>query len=261
MGDPSQLKVVVAAYGTPGVIGIESLFGLGVRPSNLVLLTHAADDRNQPLVCFAQANRIRTLISPAQADTTFEIIKQHRPDVLFSLHYRKRIPGRVLQLPGCGCVNLHPSLLPAYRGCFSAPWAIINGESVTGYTYHYMVESFDAGNIVVQKAIPIMADETGFSLFHKLIIEGLRSFEEVFREVVDNACPGTPQPKGGSYYSREIPFGGEIDPRWDEVRIDRFIRAMYFPPFKGAITRVNEREHEVSSIAEYRAIIENSPAL
>lgn len=251
----AELRVVVAAYGIPGIFGIEALFAMGVQPRNIMVLTHATDDRNRPLYDYALAQQIPVVQDAAKSDACLIAIRNHMPDALFSLHYRCRIPPRILDVPRYGCVNLHPSLLPNYRGCFSAPWAIINGEARTGFSYHRMVENFDEGHLIVQREVAIGAQETGFSLFHKLIVEGLRVFPEVVELVIDRAFVGTPQSPGGSYYSREVPFGGKIDCSWDESRIERYIRAMIFPPLKGAILVLNETQYEVKSLEQYRALM------
>lgn len=255
MTERSDLKVVLAAYGVPGIMAIESLFALRLLPDQISLLTHEPDERNRPLWDFAHANRIETVSFSAQSDDAYAWVCRQQPDVLFSLHCRHRIPMRILEIPPLGCVNLHPSLLPNYRGCFSVPWAIINGERSTGYTYHYMVEEFDTGNIILQEAVPIQDTDTAFSLFHKLIVQGLRSFEAIFERVVEHRDPGTPQPEGGSYYPRKLPYGGEIDVSWDEDRIERFIRAMHFPPHKGAVVRLAGDEYEVKSMNEYKNVM------
>ncbi len=259
MKDTATLKVVLAAYGIPSIIGIENLFALRLQATQICLLTHESDERNRPVWDFAQANGIETVDFAAHSDEAFEWVSRLRPDVLFSLHYRQRIPVRILNIPRFGCVNLHPSLLPDYRGCCSVPWAIINGEKTTGYTYHYMVKGFDEGNIIFQKGIQIRDTDTAFSLFHRLIIEGMSSFETVFRKVVEHKDPGIPQSKGGSYYPRKLPYNGQIDTSWSEDKIERFIRAMYFPPHKGAIVSISGDEFEVSSLDDYKALMQEQP--
>jgi methionyl-tRNA formyltransferase len=246
------LKILLASYGVPGIIAFEKLFAMGIVPSQISLLTHEFDDRNKSLREFTSALGIEAVDFSSDSDRAFDWVRGRDPDVLFSLHYRQRIPERILQLPSIGCVNLHPSLLPDYRGCFSVPWAIINGEEFTGFTYHYMVEEFDAGNIILQKNVAIELTDTAFSLFHKLVVEGMDSFESVFRKVVEERDPGTVQPVAGSYYSRKLPFDGKIDVSWSEEMIERFIRAMNFPPYKGAVVRVGDRESEFYSFDEYK---------
>jgi methionyl-tRNA formyltransferase len=256
----SQIKVVLATYGIPGAMAIESLFALGLSPHQISILTHPADSRNQILWDLAEENEIEITALSAKSNAASDWVLHKHPDVLFSIHYRYRISKEILEIPTMGCVNLHPALLPNYRGCFSSVWAIINGEKQTGYTYHYMTEKFDAGNILLQKKIPLTMEDTAFSLFHKLIVEGLGSFREVFEMVVKFQDAGMAQPKEGSYYPRKLPFGGKIDNRWDEATIERFIRAMHFPPHKGAIIHVNGKECEIRSLTQYR-IFKKRPGL
>jgi len=249
------LKVVLAAYGTPGIMAMESLFGLGVPSSGIRLLTHKRDSRNAALLDFAAANDIRIMTGEPDTKSVFARIKKFQPDLLFSLHYRRRIPRAILTLPKLGCINLHPSLLPEYRGCFSVPWALINGERVTGYTYHYMDHSFDTGKIITQKAVRILGTDTAFSLFHRLIAEGMKSFEDVLEKVLQGRARGSAQRGEGSYYPRKLPYNGRIDRGWTHARIDRFIRAMIFPPYKGAVLRAGGKLHEVRSLQDYRHFI------
>ncbi len=247
-------KVVLMAFGTAGIRGIESLFSLGLQPNNLALLTYRPCERNKPLWDFATAHRLELAGFHVRSDEARNWMQKKKPDVVFSLHYRDRIPQHILDIPRFGCVNMHPSLLPDYRGCFSAPWAIINGETVTGYTYHFMELEFDTGNIILQERIPISPLDTAFSLFHKLLVKSMESFADAFHSAVMERKPGYPQPKGGSYYPRRVPYDGKIDTSWSDDLIERFIRAMYFPPFKGAVLSVNGEEYEIKSMDEYRRI-------
>jgi len=255
-GDLSDVRLVMATYGVPGIMGIENLFALGMSPNQIGLLTYNHDEQNQILWDFAHANQIETMGLPARSDDAFNWVYNQRPNALFSLYYRQKLPSRILNVPSLGCVNLHPSLLPEYRGCFSAPWSIINGEKTSGFTYHHMTEQFDKGNIILQKTVPIQDNETAFSLFHKLIVQGLGSFEIALEKIVKNHDPGVPQSQGGSYYPRKIPHDGEIDIQWSADRIERFIRAMYYPPHKGAIIKIADKEYEVNSMNAYKEVIQ-----
>jgi methionyl-tRNA formyltransferase len=247
----SDLNVILALYGIPGVIAIEKLFSMGINPEQINIFTHKKDVRNLPLWNYAKSNGIRIVDYQVNSKDLYLWVKEKNPSALFSLHYRDRIPLKIIELTKYGGVNLHPSLLPDYRGCFSIPWAIINGEKRTGYTYHYMIEEFDKGNIIFQKSVIINKNDTAFSLFHKLIIQSLNSFETVFRKVVFANYKGQKQPKKGSYFPREVPYGGYIDLAWDRERIKRFIRAMSFPPYKGAILKFNSDGHEVKTYSEF----------
>ena len=88
-------------------------------------------------------------------------VKSINPDIIFSIYYRKILPKSLLKIPRLGCINIHPSLLPKYRGPIPTAWAIENGESEFGITIHYMDEGIDTGDILVQKEYQILENETG----------------------------------------------------------------------------------------------------
>ncbi len=172
------------------------------------------------------------------------------PDVVCSIYYRYIIKKHVIDLCRERIFNLHPSLLPKYRGCSSLTWAMINGESETGFSYHYIDEGCDTGLILLQRAITIEDWDTQQSLYMRVMFEGISCFSEVLEMVVSGA-KGIPQIGTPSRYSRECPHGGSIDPSWDMVKIERFIRAMNYPPYPPA----KSGDMDVRSYDEYLRII------
>lgn len=174
-----------------------------------------------------------------------------RPDFVISMHYRDRIPKGVLEFATMGGMNLHPALLPKYRGCFSGVWALINGESETGITYHYMNEKFDDGKIILQYPVKIENHDTGHSLFHKLIDIGLAYFNSAVSLATDPNFKGSNQVGEPSYYGREVPFGGQINESWSPDQIDRFIRAMYFPGKPSAYLLKDGEKHYFDTMEQY----------
>lgn len=106
-------KVIIAGYGTPGIWGIQTLFGIGVEPDQIGLMTHHKDDRNLPLHLFAIANGVEVMQHNANSKELYEWIRAKKPNLLASLHYRDRIPKNILEIPDYGCINLHPSILTA----------------------------------------------------------------------------------------------------------------------------------------------------
>lgn len=154
--------------------------------------------------------------------------------VLCSVHYRDVISADVLALFRGRGVNMHPSLLPRYRGCFSSVWALINGERETGVTWHYMVPRLDSGNVLCQTKLLIRDTDTAFSLFHTLITLGLESMDDAVA-MAQAGAPGQPQPLTDEpLYRRALPHGGAIDPRWSPSKQCRFVRAMHYPPYPSA---------------------------
>lgn len=247
-------RFLVAGYGMPAEFAVNVLFGLGVMPDNLALLTHGEDERNRGLHAIGRLRGLAVCESAAKAPETLAWVRDFAPDVLLSIHFRSLIPQDILELPRLGGVNLHPSLLPEYRGTNSVAWVIINGERETGFTFHRMDAKFDTGAILVQERFPIRPDETAFSLFHRQIVRAMARVEEVIGLVLDGD-PGTVQPEGGSYYPRALPHNGRIDPAWPDEEVGRFIRAMIFPPFKPALMEAGGQLHEVPDRAAFDDLV------
>ncbi|HHL2498635.1 TPA: formyltransferase family protein [Yersinia enterocolitica] len=243
-------KFIIAGYGLPAELGITILFGLGILPENIFLLTHPDDKRNSGLVSLATLRGVRFFDGKARDALLYEELEKFNPDYLFSLHYRSLIPGDILKLVRGACVNLHPSILPEYKGTNSVSWTIINDEKSTGYTFHYMNEDFDTGDILFQEKIEVSEKETAFSLFNKQIYRAMANFETVVFKTIAGE-KGTPQRLGGSYYKRELPYGGYINPKWPAKKIDCFIRAMLFPPFPPAKLLIDGIEYDIFSYSEY----------
>ena len=118
-------------------------------------------------------------------DEAMELIKEIAPDCIVVAAYGKILPKAMLDLPKYGCINVHGSLLPKYRGSAPIQWSVINGEKETGVTIMQMAEGVDTGDMLYQKAIPIGIDDTAESMFEKLsnlggemIVEALDLLEE-----------------------------------------------------------------------------------
>ena len=169
-----------------------------------------------------------------------------KPDIICSIYYRYLIKPHIIQ--GCNgkIFNLHPALLPKYRGCSSITWALINGEKETGYSYHYIDEQCDTGNIILQKSIPIESYDTQQSLYNRVMFEASKDFLKVLTMVKDGKV-GHAQQGISSYYKRGCPYQGEINPQWSDAQVERFIRAMYNPPYPYA----SYKGQEVKSMQEY----------
>lgn len=100
--------------------------------------------------------------------TAMEIIRELDPEVMVVAAYGKILPKEMLVFPRYGCINVHGSLLPKYRGAAPIQWSVINGDAETGVTIMQMGEGVDTGDILLQRAIPIGVDDTAESMFEKL---------------------------------------------------------------------------------------------
>ena len=231
------MKFLYACYGHAGLDCLYQL--LNQRECNeedLFVVTYKLEE-NRTLIEHLEALKINYTTKSIRDYAVVKQIEKFAPDFMFSIYFRDIFKGDILNNMREKAINLHPSLLPDYKGCFSAPWVIINGESKTGISYHIMNEDVDAGNIIIQKELEIRNEDTAFSLYHKLVALGVEYFSEMFQLVVRKRYSGTPQESGGRRYGREIPYGGYLDLSWDQKKIHNFIRSTYFPPYNGAKLR------------------------
>jgi methionyl-tRNA formyltransferase len=171
------------------------------------------------------------------------------PDIICSIYYRNIIKKDVINVCKGRIFNLHPALLPKYRGCSSLTWALINGEKEVGYTYHYIDEGCDTGKIIIQKSVGIEDWDTQLTLYYRVMFLAMDDFLKAF-DMVKSGYEGREQEGIVSYYPRGCPHNGEIDDSWSLEYIERFIRAMYFPPYKPA----TYKGVEVNTLAEYLSL-------
>ncbi|MBV9690602.1 MAG: methionyl-tRNA formyltransferase, partial [Ktedonobacteraceae bacterium] len=122
------------------------------------------------------------------------------PDFIFVAGFPQKLPAALLDLPRLGCVNLHPSLLPRYRGPEPFFWQLMNGETQSGLTFHRIDTNFDTGPILVQRAITIEAEDDMNSFFSKFLTLSLDAIPDVLHALVAG-IPGTPQPIEGASYA------------------------------------------------------------
>ena len=224
--------LILCLYGRAGLECLNYLLFHNYHEYNEVMIfTHKKN--NDSLIEFATSLKLKVFTT--SINNCYDEIKG-KSGLLLSIHYRNIIKNNILKEFQGIKINLHPSLLPDYKGCFSSVWAIINGEKETGITYHILTEDIDAGNILIQEKIKINQDDTAYSIFHKLITLGIQLLPRLFM-LLENNYTGTPQYLTGHerYYKRQLPYDGLIDPDWEEDKKERFVRAMYFPPYEGAV--------------------------
>lgn len=109
------------------------------------------------------------------------IIKELAPDLIVVVAYGKILPKDILDAPKLGCINVHGSLLPKYRGAGPIQWSIINGEKITGVTTMFMAEGLDTGDMILKMETPIGEEETAGELFDRLCIIGADCLEQTIK--------------------------------------------------------------------------------
>lgn len=122
-----------------------------------------------------------------------EEIKLLQPDVICVVAYGKILPKEILEIPKLGCINVHGSLLPKYRGAAPIQWAVINGEKVTGITTMYMDVGMDTGDMILKEEVEIGKDETTGELWDRLAKIGARLLVETLEQIRKGIAPRIPQ--------------------------------------------------------------------
>lgn len=162
-----------------------------------------------------------------------------RPDLIAVAAFGRILPSAILQMPARGCINVHASLLPKYRGAGPIQWAIINGERETGITTMLMDEGMDTGAILLQERVPIQPDETAGALSARLAEVGGRLLVATIRRVKDGTV--TPKPQDHSQATLApllTKEDGLID--WKLTAIDIANRVRGLSPWPGAYTFARE---------------------
>nr|WP_269190083.1 methionyl-tRNA formyltransferase [Intestinimonas massiliensis (ex Afouda et al. 2020)] len=135
-------------------------------------------------------------------------LRELDPELIVVAAYGKILPSEILDYPVKGCINVHSSLLPKYRGAAPINWAILNGEAVTGVTIMHMAPALDAGDIIAQASTPIGADETAPMLTARLAELGAELLVSAVEAIGAGTAVRTPQDEAGSTYapmlSREL---------------------------------------------------------
>lgn len=122
-----------------------------------------------------------------------EEIKALQPDVICVVAYGKILPKEILDIPKLGCINVHGSLLPKYRGAAPIQWAVINGEKVTGVTTMYMDIGMDTGDMILKEEVSIGEDETTGELWDKLSEVGAKLLVKTLKQIEDGTATRIPQ--------------------------------------------------------------------
>lgn len=181
-----------------------------------------------------------------------------QPDLIVIAAYGKLLPNPILDLPPYGCINVHASLLPQYRGAAPIQWAIANGESETGVTIMQVSQQMDAGDILYQKGISITSSDTGGSLHDKLATLGAAALRETLVLFKQGKLTAQPQDERQVSYAPLIKKeDGRIDWSQDAATIERRIRA--FHPWPSAYTTLQGKLLKISAARIQQAPVSASP--
>lgn len=158
---------------------------------------------------------------------SIEFLTKYKPDIIVVAAFGQILPKEILDLPEYGCINVHASLLPKYRGAAPIQWAVINGEEKSGVTIMKMDEGLDTGDIISREIVVLDKDQTGGSLFERLAETGAKLCVKTMEDIKNGTATYTPQVDEESTHTTMIHKGlGKIDWTKSAKEIERLIRGL-----------------------------------
>jgi methionyl-tRNA formyltransferase len=177
--------------------------------------------------------------SRPQGEQGLRQIESLAPQYLFSFYYRSMLEDPLLACARWAALNMHGSLLPKYRGRAPVNWAILNGETETGATLHYMVHKPDAGPIIAQERVAIGPDDTAHSVSLAVAAAAERLLTRWLPRLAVGPPPAVPMDLArGSYFGGRTPEDGRINWSQPAAAVHNLIRAVA-PPYPGAFTQID----------------------
>jgi methionyl-tRNA formyltransferase len=244
------MRVVLMGYQTWGHRTLQAL--LESSHEVVLVVTHPPSDHayekiwSDSVADLAAANGVPVAIKSRPDDELTETIRAARPDVIVATNWRTWIPPEIFTAARLGTLNVHDSLLPSYAGFAPLLWALINGEKEVGVTAHMMDGDLDAGDVVLQWAVPVGDTDTTTDLFHKTVklfgpitVEGLALIESGRTDWV-------PQDKAkASFFHKRAVQDSLIDWSWTAAELERLVRAQS-DPYPNAFTFHNGQRLRVT---------------
>ncbi len=224
----------IVFFGT-SIFAVPTLEALGSTGHTPLAVVTRADQKGgrgavliqSPVKELALRKKIPILQPDNLSDFSFLVsLKEIDPELFIVVSYGKILSVPLLALPVKGSVNLHPSLLPKYRGASPIPWAILNGDTRTGLSVIRMTEEVDAGEILLQKEVAIGKDEDAVHLSERLAAEGGKIVIEFLERFKKGPLAGTPQKGKVTLAPRFKKEDGRIDWSKEAGQISRQIRAL-----------------------------------
>src|SRR5450631_439485 len=231
-------KIVVCAYHNVGYRCIQEL--LSQEAQIALIFTHADSPTEeiwfQSVRGLAEQHAIPCVTTDINLPENVERVRAIAPAFIFSFYYRSMIKAELLGIPRLGALNMHGSYLPRYRGRAPVNWAVINGETETGATLHYMVEKPDAGDIVDQERVEIAFSDTAQDVFGKVTDAAATVLARAWPLLQLEKAARMPMALSeGDYCGGRTPADGRIDWTRSALKIYNLIRGVTHP-YPGAFT-------------------------
>ena len=242
----------IVFMGTPdfALASLEALYNAGHNILAVVSQPDKQSGRGMKLTAtptkeFAVSHNI-PVFQPEKIKTNIEFIenlKNLNADVFIVVAYGKILPETILQIPKYGCINVHGSLLPKYRGAAPIQWSIIKGEKTTGITTMYMDKGMDTGDMLLKSEVPILEEDNYGTLYEKLKIEGSKLIVKTLEELQNNNL--TPQKQEDDFTIAPMIFKEdcEIDFSKSAEEINNLVRGVN--PIPGAFAKIEDNIYKI----------------
>ncbi|QCW80242.1 methionyl-tRNA formyltransferase [Streptomyces sp. S6] len=245
------MRVVMFGYQTWGHRTLQAL--LDSEHEVVTVVTHPRSEHayekiwSDSVADLAEKHGIPVIIRNRPDDELLDRLKEVAPDIIVANNWRTWIPPEIYDLPVHGTLNIHDSLLPAYAGFSPLIWALINGEPEVGVTAHLMDEELDAGDIVVQRSVPVGPTDTSTDLFHRTVDLIAPVTTEALGLIASGQTEFTPQDRSrASFFHKRAEEDIRIDWNWPAKDLERLIRAQS-APYPSAFTFHQGQRLEVLS--------------
>ena len=180
------------------------------------------------IIKLCKKKKIKTKIAKKIDKNIEDSIKNIAPDLIISSYYRKILTKPIWSASKTLSINIHPSILPFYRGPVPTAWMLLNMEKHAGVTIHKIDQTIDGGDILFQKKFKISKSETGYGLYIKSMNEGFSLFKKNFHRLLNSKIKSYKQKKGGSYYGSRDDFD-LINWKQKSEEIDALVRMRSYP--------------------------------
>ena len=245
--------------GTPDFaeVSLRTIYNAGYEIIGVVTNQDKPKGRGMKLIAspvkeFAIQNNI-PIYQPAKIRNNTEFIEKMRelnPDVICVVAYGKILPKEILEIPKLGCINVHGSLLPKYRGAAPIQWAVLNGDKTTGITTMYMDEGMDTGDMILKQEVEIGEDETTGELWNRLSIIGGELLTKTSKKIEEGTAPRIRQESEFSLAPMLDKNIAKID--WENrtaKEIKNLVRGLN--PIMGAYSFVNDKKIKFWKVQNY----------
>ena len=194
------------------------------------------------------------------APESIAVIKELAPDLLIVVAYGQILKPELLAIPPKGCINLHTSILPSYRGAGPIQWAVANGDKETGVSIMYMNERLDAGDVLATTIVPIEEHDTAGIMHDKLALAGVPVMKRVVNEIAAGTAVAVPQDDSKATFAPKLKRSdGKVD--WNLSAREIYNRIRGFNPWPACHSGYISPRHQDRRLKIQEALVEDGAGL